>query len=56
MTKRVLGWLAAASLLACLAVPLLHFIGRLGAPAYEKALAGVSLGWFVSATAWSAKR
>ena len=56
MAKGILRWLAAASLLACLAVPLLYFLGYLGKGVFEKTLALVSLCWFVSATAWTAMR
>ena len=42
--------LALASLLACLAFPLMYFWGQVTLPACKNLLAGASLAWFVFAT------
>jgi len=55
MPRSVYGWLAGASLAACLTVPVLHFLGHVGKEAYESILAATSLCWFVFAAAWAGK-
>ena len=55
MLRSVYGWLAAISLAGCLAAPVLYFIGYVEADTYRNALAGMSLSWFVFATAWAGR-
>lgn len=53
MYRPLLAWLAAVSLVACLASGVAYFLGCVEAETYRNALAAASLAWFISATAWS---
>ncbi len=55
MRRSVYGWLAAISLAGCLAPAMLYFIGNVEAGTYRNILAGMSLSWFVFATAWAGR-
>ncbi len=47
--------MAILSLLACLATPLLHFLGRMEMSTYKALLAAATVGWFVFATTWATR-
>ena len=48
--------LALVSLAACLAAPIAYFQGSLGEDAMKTIFAIASVGWFTSASLWSARR
>jgi hypothetical protein len=52
----ILGLLALATLAACLALPILHFQGRLDDQAYKHYFLIASAAWFVFAIPWAAQR
>ncbi len=56
MRKKWLPALSLVSLAGCLAAPVLHFLGRLGAEANKLIFLAASIGWFVFATLWSRRR
>jgi len=55
MLKAVLGFLALASLVACLVLPILHFQGGLDNQAYKRYFLVASAAWFVFAIPWAAQ-
>jgi hypothetical protein len=50
MTKRWLWVLSMVSLAACLAAPILRFMGKLSSGSTNLIFLGASVGWFVFAT------
>jgi hypothetical protein len=55
MKRRLFAVPALLSLTLCLAVPVLHFLGRLTVAQFRLYLLLASLGWFVFAPLWSLK-
>lgn len=53
MTRALAGVVAGASLLSCLAAPILHFRGTLEEEAYRLMFGLASVGWFAGATVWT---
>ena len=49
--KHIMGVLAILSLVACLAAPILFFLGRVSEGTYKTAFLVASIGWFVFAIA-----
>ena len=49
--KHITGVLAILSLIACLAAPILFFLGRVSERTYKAAFLIASIGWFVFAIA-----
>jgi hypothetical protein len=56
MTKKLSIILSLASLITCLAAPILHFLGKMSAETYKLVFMIASLGWFVFATLWARPR
>ncbi len=54
MIRLIAGIVAALSLLACLAVPVLYFQGEIEAEKYKDVFLIASAGWFVGAIVWQA--
>lgn len=54
--KKWLPILSLASLAACLAAPVLHFLGKLGSNSNKLVFLIASLGWFVFSTLWARRR
>jgi len=55
MIRKVCLWMAILSLLACLATPLLYFLGRMEMSTYKALLAVATGSWFIFATAWATR-
>jgi hypothetical protein len=55
MKRRLFAVLALISLAFCLAVPVLHFLGRLSVDRFRLYLLLASLGWFIFAPLWAAR-
>ena len=51
LIRGVAGALAILSLVACLAAPILFFLGRISEASYKTAFLVASIGWFVFAIA-----
>jgi hypothetical protein len=49
--RALMGGLALLSLCACLAVPILYFLGRVSEQGYKTGFLVASIGWFVFAIA-----
>jgi hypothetical protein len=49
--RGIAGGLAVLSLIACLAAPILFFLGRISEASYKTAFLVASIGWFVFAIA-----
>ncbi len=56
MLKTISALIAALSLLACLAAPVVYFRGAISAEAYEQIFSAASAAWFVFATLWAQSR
>ncbi len=56
MRKAISGAVAVLSLLACLAAPVLYFVGALDEQAYRQLFGAASLAWFLAATIFAASR
>lgn len=52
MVRLISAVLAGFSLLICLVVPVLYFLGDIDAESYNDVFLGASLGWFVFALIW----
>jgi hypothetical protein len=50
--RLLLGFLALLTLAACLALPVMHFQGRIDNTAYKQYLLVASVAWFVLAIPW----
>lgn len=55
MLKAILGLLSLATLVACLALPIMHFQGSLDYLAYKQYLLIASIAWFVFAIPYVAQ-
>lgn len=53
--RAILGFLALASLLACLALPVMHFQGSLDNQTFKDYFLIASATWFIFAIAWAAQ-
>ena len=53
--RAILGLLALASLLTCLALPVMHFQGSLDNQTYKDYFLIASVAWFVFAISWAAQ-
>ena len=56
MTKKLFIIFSLVSLFACLAAPILHFLGKISAGTYKLIFVFASLGWFIFATLWAKPR
>jgi hypothetical protein len=56
MTRKLFVIFSLASLFACLAAPILHFLGKMSAGTYKLIFVFASLGWFIFATLWAKPR
>jgi hypothetical protein len=56
MAKKWLPALSLISLAGCLAVPVLHFLGKLSSDSYKLVFLAASVGWFVFATLWARRK
>ncbi len=56
MDKKWLPALSLVSLAACLAAPVMHFLGKLSSEGYKLVFLAASIGWFVFATLWARRK
>jgi hypothetical protein len=56
MTKKWLPALSLLSLAACLAAPVMHFLGKISADSYRVVFLAASVGWFIFATLWTRRK
>jgi len=56
MAKKWPPALSIISLAACLAAPVLHFLGKLSSESYKLVFLAASIGWFVFATLWARRK
>jgi hypothetical protein len=56
MTKKGLTALSLVSLAACLAAPVLRFLGKISPESYKLIFLAASVSWFVFATLWARRR
>ena len=56
MAKKWLPALSLISLAGCLAVPVLHFLGKLSSDSYKLVFWAASVGCFVFAPLWARRR
>jgi hypothetical protein len=54
--KKALPVLSLVCLTACLAAPVLHFLGKLSAAGNKRLFLAASIGWFVLAALWFRRR
>ena len=56
MIRTISAAVSAASLLTCIAAPVLYFQGMVDANTFQRIFAAASLGWFAAAITWSTRR